>query len=135
WTSPAYATCLASTERSEALRTACSKLGATLAERASSMLARRSGTSMLERNATDAAARSSAQSRQAELLAQNGRCGDLVPRAQLDSADAATRARAVRDTELWVRTLAQYGEVAGCERLLAAGAAAKKKTPASPAVS
>jgi len=115
----ALRTCINPAERAEPLRVACAKLGATMVDRGASMSARRNGTWILERNAVDPAARETAVQRQAQLLAQNGRCGELTPIGGLESADPAVRARAIADADAWVRTLAQYGEVAGCERLLA----------------
>jgi hypothetical protein len=115
----ALRTCIQPAERAEPLRVACAKLGATMVDRGASMSARRSGTWILERNAADAASRERAVQQRAQLVVQDGRCGELTPIGGLESADPGVRARAIAAADNWVRTLAQYGEVAGCERLLA----------------
>jgi hypothetical protein len=112
-------TCIDPAERSPELRTACAKLGASMADRASTILVRYTGAGVLERNAPDGKAREDALQRQAGFVALRGRCAGLYPLAGLESPDPAERARAVAAADAWLRALARYGEAAGCERLLA----------------
>jgi hypothetical protein len=125
----ALRTCIEPAERSEPLRAACARLGTAMVDRGSSMLAQHNGAWIMERNAADAAAQNTARERQAQLVALRGRCAQLHPTAELQSSDAAARARAVAAADAWIRAMAQYGEAAGCERMLAHNPRSSDATP------
>jgi hypothetical protein len=112
-------TCAGTSVPGDALRAACAKLGATMAERGASFDARRIGAAIAVRNASDASARARAVEQDARFAAERERCAALLPPAELESADPAVRARGLREADASVRTLARYGEVDGCARLLA----------------
>jgi hypothetical protein len=116
-------TCIEPAERSESLRAACSRLGATMAGRGSSLRTRSLGFAILERNAADAASLQDAQTRHAAFNVFRTRCAEaLDARGALESADAAVRARFIREAELWVRNQAAVGEAAACARGIGAPA-------------
>src|SRR5256885_13732069 len=85
--------CIEPVERSDSLRAACSRLGATMAGRGSSLRTRSLGFAILERNAADAASLRDAQTRHAAFNVFRTRCAEaLDARGALEAADAAVRA-------------------------------------------
>ena len=122
WAQPLRLICAEGTTRPDRLRVACASLGAAMMTRGASFALRRAGARIAEINAADAAARSTAQVRGARILAMTARCTQLSPdfATALESAQPATRARGVEDFNAWANAQAQLGEVASCERVLAA---------------
>jgi hypothetical protein len=105
---------------SDALRTACGRLGTALTQRGASWSARLIGTAVANRNAGDARAQTQIEASRASVTRVRARCDD-ARRArfdELESADAAVRARELAAGDAWVRAQAQYGEVGACERLV-----------------
>ena len=90
--------------------------------RGASFALRRAGARIAELNAADANARATAQSRDARILTMSARCAQLQPdfASALESPQSATRARGVEEFATWASAQAQLGEVASCERVLAA---------------
>lgn len=122
WAQPLRIVCAEGSARPDRLRDACSNLGQALMARGASFALRRAGARIAEINAPDAAARSAAQARGARILAMTARCTQLQPdfATALESPQPATRARGVEDFTAWANAQAQLGEVASCERVLAA---------------
>ena len=122
WAQPLRIVCAEGSARPDRLRDACSNLGQALMARGASFALRRAGARIAEINAPDAAARSAAQARGARILAMTARCTQLQPdfATALESPQPATRARGVEDFTTWANAQAQLGEVASCERVLAA---------------
>jgi hypothetical protein len=122
WAQPLRIVCAEGSARPDRLRDACANLGQALMARGASFALRRAGARIAEINAPDAAARSAAQARGARLLAMTARCTQLQPdfATALESPQPATRARGVEDFTAWANAQAQLGEVASCERVLAA---------------
>ena len=122
WAQPLRIVCAEGSARPDRLRDACANLGQALMARGASFALRRAGARIAEINAPDAAARSAAQGRGARLLAMTARCTQLQPdfATALESPQPATRARGVEDFTAWANAQAQLGEVASCERVLAA---------------
>ena len=100
----------------ETRRAACAKAGAALAQRATTFAARANGAAIAERTATDTATAGQVRSQQAANDALRARCAalDLDLQQGVESADAATRARAVSAWDAAMRANAAQGEVAGC---------------------
>ena len=122
WAQPLRIVCAEGSARPDRLRDACANLGQALMARGASFALRRAGARIAEINAPDAAARSAAQARGARILAMTARCTQLQPdfATALESPQPATRARGVEDFTTWANAQAQLGEVASCERVLAA---------------
>ena len=122
WAQPLRIVCAEGSARPDRLRDACANLGQALMARGASFALRRAGARIAEINAPDAAARSAAQARGARILAMTARCTQLQPdfATALESPQPATRARGVEDFTAWANAQAQLGEVASCERVLAA---------------
>ena len=122
WAQPLRIVCAEGSARPDRLRDACANLGQALMARGASFALRRAGARIAEINAPDAAARSAAQARGARILAMTARCTQLQPdfATALESPQPATRARGVDDFTAWANAQAQLGEVASCERVLAA---------------
>ena len=122
WAQPLRIVCAEGSARPDRLRDACANLGQALMARGASFALRRAGARIAEINAPDAAARSTAQARGARILAMTARCTQLQPdfATALESPQPATRARGVEDFTAWANAQAQLGEVASCERVLAA---------------
>ena len=123
WAQPLRTVCVEGTARPDRLRIACASLGDAMMSRGASFALRRAGARVAELNAADAAARTAAQARGARILAMTARCTQLQPdfATALESAQPATRARGVQDFAAWASAQAQLGEVASCERVIAAG--------------
>lgn len=122
WAQPLRIVCAEGSARPDRLRDACANLGQALMARGASFALRRAGARIAEINAPDAAARSAAQARGARILAMTARCTQLQPdfATALESPQPAMRARGVEDFTAWANAQAQLGEVASCERVLAA---------------
>ena len=122
WAQPLRIVCAEGSARPDRLRDACANLGQALMARGASFALRRAGARIAEINAPDAAARSEAQARGARILAMTARCTQLQPdfATALESPQPAMRARGVEDFTAWANAQAQLGEVASCERVLAA---------------
>ena len=122
WAQPLRIVCAEGSARPDRLRDACANLGQALMARGASFALRRAGARIAEINAPDAAARSAAQARGARILAMTARCTQLQPdfATALEAPQPATRARGVEDFTAWANAQAQLGEVASCERVLAA---------------
>jgi len=122
WAQPLRMVCVEGSARPDRLRVACATLGQAMMTRGASFALRRAGARVAEINATDAAARSAAQGGGARILAMTARCTQLQPdfAAALESPQPATRARGVEDFAAWANAQSQLGEVASCERVLAA---------------
>jgi len=122
WAQPLRIVCAEGSARPDRLRDACANLGQALMARGASFALRRAGARIAEINAPDAAARSAAQARGARIIAMTARCTQLQPdfATALESPQPATRARGVEDFTAWANAQAQLGEVASCERVLAA---------------
>ena len=122
WAQPLRIVCAEGSARPDRLRDACANLGQALMARGASFALRRAGARIAEINAPDVAARSAAQARGARILAMTARCTQLQPdfATALESPQPATRARGVEDFTAWANAQAQLGEVASCERVLAA---------------
>ena len=122
WAQPLRTVCAEGSARPDRLRAACASLGDSMTARGASFALRRAGARIAELNAADAAARATAQSRGARILAMSARCAQLQPdfATALESPQSATRARGVEEFATWASAQAQLGEVASCERVLAA---------------
>lgn len=122
WAQPLRAVCAEGSARPDRLRIACANLGDALMTRGASFALRRAGARVAEINAADAGARSAAQARGARILAMTARCTELQPdfASALESPQPATRARGIEQFAAWASAQAQVGEVASCERVLAA---------------
>ena len=122
WAQPLRIVCAEGSARPDRLRDACANLGQALMARGASFALRRAGARIAEINAPDVAARSVAQAGGARILAMTARCTQLQPdfATALESPQPATRARGVEDFTAWANAQAQLGEVASCERVLAA---------------
>jgi hypothetical protein len=122
WAQPLRVVCVEGTARPDRLRVACASLGEAMMARGASFALRRAGARVAEINAADAAARSSAQARGARILAMTARCAQVQPdfASALESPQPATRAKGVEEFATWASAQAQLGEVASCERVIAA---------------
>jgi hypothetical protein len=122
WAQPLRTVCAEGSARPDRLRIACASLGDAMMARGASFALRRAGARIAELNGADAAARSAAQSRGARILAMTARCAQLQPdfATELESPQPATRARGVEEFTTWASAQAQLGEVASCERVIAA---------------
>jgi len=106
----------------EALRASCARVGRALAERSTTWSGRLIGIAVETGATPDAAARKPVDERRSALNRVRARCDD-ARRARfeaLESADPARRLAALAAAETWVRAQAQVGEVAACERIVAA---------------
>lgn len=122
WASPLRALCAEPGNRSDRMQAACSKLGQAMAERSATFALRRAGARIAEINAGDAARRTAAQALHARILAAAARCTVAEPdfAAALESPAGRTRGRGIEEFETWANALARDGEVAACERIVAA---------------
>jgi hypothetical protein len=122
WAQPLRVVCAEGSARPDRLRVACADLGQAMMARGASFALQRAGARVAEINASDPTARSAAQARGARILATTARCTQLQPDfvAALESPQPATRARGVEDFAAWANAQSQLGEVASCERVLAA---------------
>jgi hypothetical protein len=99
-------------------REACAKAGTALAERGATFATREGGATVAERNAADPAAADRARASRATLDVERARCAadEQQWRVDAQSADAATRTRAVVAWDRSVHALAAVGEVAACRQ-------------------
>ena len=106
----------------DALRASCARVGRALAERSTTWSGRLIGIAIETGATPDAAARKPVDERRSALNRVRARCDD-ARRARfeaLESSDPARRQAALAATDAWVRAQAAVGEVAACERLVAA---------------
>jgi hypothetical protein len=103
-------------------RAACGKAGAAMAERSTAATTRIVGAGIAERNSTDERSTERVRGNRASLQALLARCGDdeRTKIAGLESADVSIRTRAIEGLDRIVRDKARVGQVAECERRLAA---------------
>jgi hypothetical protein len=121
WASPLRVLC-AEGARSDRMRSGCAALGQAMMARGASFAVRRTGARIAELNAADAASRAAAQSRNARMLSLTARCASLRPdfAAALESSQPAVRTGGVEQFAAWARAQAELGDVAACERVVAA---------------
>ncbi|MGE5090409.1 MAG: hypothetical protein ACM3QY_14880, partial [Candidatus Levyibacteriota bacterium] len=122
WAYALRALCAEPKVRAEPLRAACARLGQAMGERAATFALRRAGARVAEIDAADAAARAAAQALAARILEASAACTIAEPDfdGALESPDAQARERGVREFAAWVGAQEKLGEVAACERRVAA---------------
>ena len=108
----------------EMRRGACAKAGTAMAERSASAISRTVGAGIAERNAPDERTAERVRAGRTALQSMLARCGedDRTMVTTLESNDASVRARVVDTWDRTIREKAKIGEVAECERRLAAPA-------------
>ena len=123
WTRAARATCMGGGERSEAVRKTCAQLGAAMRERGSTWMTRLVGARMIEVNVGTPELKAMAGKSLAQVRAQVAACAFATsPMLDgLESADAATRAKAIAAWDQWLAQEALVGEARACEIRVAAG--------------
>jgi hypothetical protein len=122
WPNAARATCMGSGERTDAVRSACVRLGAAMRERGSTWMARLTGARMVESNAETPESRLEAGKSLAGIRAQNAACAAATGTILdgLEATDGATRAKAVAEWDRWLRREAAVGEARACEERVVA---------------
>jgi len=120
WPTAVQALCVNARERAvDAVRAACGRLGAAMAQRGASWSARLIGYTVASRNAADAGVKAQIEGERVAFNRARTRCDDARHARfdGLESGDAGVRARDLSEADAWVRAQAQYGEVGACERL------------------
>lgn len=122
WTGALHLLCADPRGRTEPVRAACAKLGTAMGERAATFALRRAGARIAEIDAADAKSRAAAQAQAASILEASARCTAAQPdfEAAFESPDSRVRTRGIDEFDAWVSTQAKDGEVAACEREVAA---------------
>ena len=118
WTTALRVLCVNPGAVNAAMRSACAKLGAAMAERAATFALRRAGARIATVNADGPRARAAADALQARALAASARCAEAGPdfASEFESPDRAVRERAVAAYDRWVTLRATLGEVAACAK-------------------
>lgn len=122
WTSPLRALCADPGGRSDRMKSACAVLGVAMMTRGATFALRMAGARIAETNAADTTARAAARSRHARIIEATARCAQAKPdfATEFESPTASIRARGVEQFGAWASAQARDGEVAACERLVAA---------------
>jgi hypothetical protein len=122
WPQAARATCMGAAERPDAVRNACTQLGAAMRERGSTWMARLIGARMVEANVGSAQAKAMAVSSLASIRGQVAACARATATMLdgLESTDAAMRAKAIEEWDRWLKQEALVGEARACEIRVAA---------------
>jgi len=122
WPNAARATCMGTGVRSDAVRAACTQLGAAMKDRGSTWMSRLIGGRLIQSNAISAEAKAAAEKSVASIRAQIMACsratGPILD--GLQATDAATRAKAVAEWDRWLRREAAIGEARACDERVAA---------------